>query len=285
MRYPKDIDVWEHAPGKKIAEVVVRLRNERGALAACSDAVNGCGVDILTGFFTAPSKTDVATMSFFADISDTTDGLQGLRRRLKDLAFVESVDAIAAEGDFMVDKKHFPVRWAGRRAIVMRADALNEMLNRLWDVFGSGAATIIDQMAEAMGKHFARETIEDFGPELAARQLDELIGTYTALGYAEVAIERSKSSDFPLVVNARGLFECDGNSKQGLVRGSVFFRAHLRGFMSGLFGVPFEVSEVQCLTAGDEVCSFRVAITETQSEGAAVRVPNREHEGRRQSNL
>lgn len=276
MRYPKDVEIWEHAPGRKLAEVVIRLKNERGALARCSDAITGCGVNVLTGFFTAPGGSRSATLSFFADVTDAAGGLKELREKLQETGGVESIDAVASEDGFMVDKQHFPVQWAGRKAVVMRADALNQMLSRLWDVFGTGAATIVDQMAEAMGKHSAKEIVEDFGPKFANQQLDELLGTYSALGYADVAIERTKSADFPIVVNARELFECEANAKQGLGRRSVFFRAHLRGFMTGIFGKAFEVSEVQCMTDGDDVCSFRVVLAQAPPQSAAPRVHDRE---------
>ena len=275
MRYPKDIEIWEHAPGRKLAEVVVRLRNKKGALAKCSQAINDCNVNMLTGFFTAPGKADSATLSFFADITDSDSGLAGLKRSLLNIDIVESVDALAAEDGFMVDRQHFPVQWAGRKAVVMRAEALNEMLNRLWEVFGTGAATIIDQMAEALGKHSAREIVEDFGAKFAASQLDELLGTYSALGYANVSIERSKSSEFPIVVNARELFECGANAKQRQHRRSAFFRAHLRGFMSAIFDTPFDVNEVQCATEGDEVCSFRVTMAEAAPASVAARLSGR----------
>lgn len=275
MHYPKDVEIWEHAPGRKIAEVVLRMKNERGALARCSQAIADLNVNMLTGFVNAPGKSRTATFSFFADITDAVGGLQELKRRLEALDVIESVDAIAAEDGFMVDKQHFPVQWAGRKAIVMRADALNEMLNRLWAVFGTGAATIIDQMAEAMGRHSAKETIEDFGARFAAEQLDELLGTYTALGYADVSIERSRSSEFPVVVDAKELFECEANAKRKMHRKSAFFRAHLRGFMSATFDRAFEVNEVQCLTEGDDVCSFRVVISETAAPNVTPRVPER----------
>ncbi len=275
MRYPKDVEIWEHAPGRKLAEVVIRVKNVKGALAKCSQAVSDADVNMLTGFVTAPNKSPSATLSFFADITDSPGGLSDLKRRLHSLDVIESVDAIAAEDGFMVDKQHFPVQWAGRKAIIMRAEALNEMLNRLWTVFGTGAVTIIDQMAEAMGRHSAREIIDDFGVKFAAEQLDELLGTYSALGYADISIERSRSSDFPIVVNAKELFECEANAKQKLLRRSSFFRAHLRGFMSATFDKVLEVSEVQCLTEGDEVCSFRVAIAETEAPRLASRLPER----------
>ena len=275
MRYPKDVEIWEHAPGRKLAEVVIRIKNVKGALAQCSQVISDTNVNMLTGFITAPGKSRSATLSFFADISDAPGGLSDLKRRLQALEVIESVDAIAAEDGFMVDKQHFPVQWAGRKAVIMRAEALNEMLNRLWTVFGTGAITIIDQMAEAMGRHSAKEIIEDFGVKFASEQLDELLTTYSALGYADIAIERSKSSDLPIVVNAKELFECEANAKQKLPRKSAFFRAHLRGFMSTAFGKVLEVSEVQCLTEGDDVCSFRVALAETAAPNVTTRLSDR----------
>jgi predicted hydrocarbon binding protein len=271
MRYPKDVEIWEHAPGRKLAEVVIRIKNVKGALASCSRTISDLDVNMLTGFVTAPSKSRTATLSFFADITDSQGGLSELKKKLQSLDVIESVDTIAAEDGFMVDKQHFPVQWAGRKAVVMRAEALNEMLNRLWTVFGSGAVTIIDQMAEAMGRHSAKEIIEDFGARFAAEQLDELLSTYSALGYADVSIERSKPSDFPFVINAKELFECEANAKQGLPRKSSFFRAHLKGFMAATFDKAFEVEEVQCLAEGDDVCSFRVAL----AEAAAPKIPTR----------
>ncbi|MDG6968668.1 MAG: hypothetical protein JRN50_04335 [Nitrososphaerota archaeon] len=275
MRYPKEIEVWEHAPGRRLVEVVVKIRNEKGALAKCSQVLNDSSVNILTGFFTAPSSSTGAFLSFFADVTDSEGGLTELKKTLQGLDVIESVDGVAAEGGFMVDRQHFPVQWAGRKAVVMRTEALNEMLNRLWAVFGTGAATIIDQMAEAMGRHSAREVVEDFGKRFAVDQIDELIATYSALGYADVSIEKSKSSDFPIVVNARELFECEANAKLKFRRRSGFFRAHLRGFMSGIFGKPLEVSEVQCLTEGDEVCSFRVALSEAAVPSVTSRLAER----------
>jgi len=283
MHYPKDIEIWDHAPGRRLAEVVIRLRNENGALAKVSEAINDGGLSILTGFFTAQSRSRTATVSFFADITETEGGLAEVKRKLLRLDFVESVETIAAEGGFMVDKQHFPVRWAGRRAVVMRADALNEMLDSLWSVFNSGAVIIIEQMGEAMGRHFAREIVEDFGPGFAAEQLDELIGSYSALGYADVSIERNKSAEFPIVINARELFECESNAKHGSRRRSALFRAHLRGFMSALFNAEFEVTEVQCVGEGDELCSFRVSPSPRPAASFATVAPERSRQDAAQS--
>lgn len=262
MQYPRNIDIWEYAPGRKLAEVVIRMQNVKGALAKCSEAVSDMGINMLTGFVTAPTSSPIMAWSFFADVTDSSLGIKGLKERLLGLPVIDSVQVLSSEDGFVVDKQHFPVQWAGRRALILRAEALSEMLDRLWNVFGTGAATIVDQMAEAMGRHYARETIEDFGKKFAVDHLEELLSTYAALGYAEVVLEPSKSSGFPMVLNAKGLFECEANAKRKVRRRSVFFRAHLRGFVAGVFESDVEVTEVQCLTEGDEACSFRVVVTE-----------------------
>jgi predicted hydrocarbon binding protein len=285
MRYPKDIEVWENAPGRKIAEVVIRMKNSKGALARCSQAIADLGVNILTGTINSPSGLSVATLSFFVDVTDMEGGVSELRSAIGGLDSVEFVKVVPAGDGFLVDREHFPVQWAGRRAIVLRTGALNQMLDRLWVVFGTGAATIIDQMAEAMGQQLAKEVMEDLGPKFVAENLDEILGAYSALGFCDVSIERSKSSDFPLVVNAKELFECQYTSKRRMPRRSSFFRAHLRGFMTATFAKPFEVTEVQCLTEGDDLCSFRVAPEAVLSEGMAARVPERAQKEAAESNI
>ncbi len=277
MQYPRNVDVWEYAPGRKLAEVVIRVKNVKGAVAKCSEAVSDVGVKVLTGFVTAPTSSPIATWSFFADITDSSLSIKGLKERLLGLPVVDSVQALSSEDGFVVDKQHFPVQWAGRRALILRADALSEMLDRLWNVFGTGAAMIVDQMAEAMGRHYAREVIEDFGKKFAVDHLEELLSTYAALGYAEVVLEPSKSSGFQMVLNAKELFECEANAKRKVRRRSFFFRAHLRGFVAGVFGSDVEVTEVQCLTEGDEACSFQIAVADRPldalSLGATARKP------------
>lgn len=275
MRYPKNVEIWEYAPGRRLAEVVIRIRNERGALAKCTGVISGMDVNILTGFVTAPSSSPIATMSFFADVTDSRDGLVELKRRLEALSVIESVDVAAAEDGFIVDNKHFPVQWAGRKAIILRADALSEMLSRLRSVFGSGAATIIDQMAEAMGRHSAKEMVDDFGRAFAVDHIDELLSAYAALGYAEVSVERRKPREFPVVVHAEHLFECEANAARSVRQRSVFFRAHLRGLISGIFDTEFDVSEAQCVAEGDDVCSFRLAMSESAMPPARSRSSSR----------
>jgi hypothetical protein len=52
-------------------------------------------------------------------------------------------------------------------------------------------------------------------------------------------------------------------------------KAHLHGFISGVFGEEFDITAVQCLTDDDEVCSLRVAVAQTSGPSLAARIPDR----------
>jgi len=258
MQNPKDVPIWEYAPERRLAQFTVRLRNVKGALAQVSKLVADLDVTVMGGFTSAPSDSRMGVWSFFADVTDSPD-IAKIRRALLDSPMVEGVEVLSSEDGFMVDRQNFPLMFSNRRALIVRTDALNGMFARLWDVFGSGAVAIVDQMAEAMGKYTAKEILDDLGREQAIRSLDEILGTYTALGYAQVEV--GSRDDDSLSVHAKGLFECESNARNYVRRKSTFFRAHLRGLMSTIFDSDYEVTEVQCLAEGDEACSFTIAKT------------------------
>lgn len=271
MQNPKDVPIWEYAPDRRLAEFTIRLKNVRGALAQSAKLVADLDVTVLGGFTSAASDSSTGVWSFFADVTDSPD-LTKIRRALLDLPVVEGVEVLGAEDGFMVDRQNFPLKFSNRRALIMRTDALNEMFARLWDVFGSGAVAIVDQMAEAMGKYTAREILDDLGREQVIRSLDEILGTYTALGYAQVVVgSRDEES---MTVRAKGLFECESNAKNGVRRKSTFFRAHLRGLVSTIFNTDYEVTEVECLAEGDEACSFTIAKTPSMASRLPLRQGN-----------
>jgi predicted hydrocarbon binding protein len=262
MQYPKDLSVWEYAPGRRLAQIVLRLRNVKGALAQVSKAVAEMDINMFSGFESASSRAEVGVWSFFADVTDSRDDLESLRQKLLALPVVMGAEVILADDGFMVDSQHFPVRISSRRALILRTEAVSEMVSHMWRVFGSGAATIIDQMAESMGRYSAQELMEDFGKEFVVNNLDEVLRTYTALGYGEIEVVHSNGPE-SLTVHASQLFECEANARNKLRRKSIFFRGHLRGFMSTIHHSDFEVTEAQCVAEGDDACSFIVSRVES----------------------
>jgi predicted hydrocarbon binding protein len=272
MQNPKDVLVWEYAPGRRLAQFVVHLKNTKGALAICAQALAQYKINLLSGFHTAPSASAVGVWSFFADVTESTISPEAIAERLRSLPFVESVEIYKSRDGFMVDDKHFPLKSAGRRVIMMRTHAVTEMLSRLWDVFGSGAATIIDEMGEAMGRFRAQEIVSDFGADFAVENLTQFLKIFTAFGFAELEIESFDKVRGTLALTVRELFEC--NERRGLenTRKSVFFKGHLRGFMSTIFNTPFEVLETECVSSGSKSCRFHLSRLATPTQRLTARV-------------
>lgn len=266
MQIPKELPIWEYAPDRHLAEITIRLKNVKGALAQVSVLAAHLNVKVLGGFTSAPSNATIGVWSFFADITDSPD-IAKIRRAIMELPVVEAVEVVEADDGFMVDRQNFPLKFSSRRALVMRTDALNGMFQRLWDVFGSGAVAIVDQMAEAMGKYSAQEVLDDLGREMVVGSFDEVLGMYTALGFAQVEVV-SKEKD-SLVIQAKSNFECQSNAKNSVRRKSTFFRGHLRGFISTVFDSDYEVTESACVAQGDDTCSFSL----TRAPRIASRVP------------
>ncbi len=272
MQNPKEILVWEYAPGRKLAQFEVNLRNTKGALAICAQALAQYRINLLSGFHTAPSASKTAVWSFFADVTESTIRPEEIAERVKSLPFVESVEIHKSRDGFLVDEMHFPVNLAGRRSILMRTQAVTEMLSRLWDVFGTGAATIIDEMGEALGRFRAQEIVSDFGVDFAVENLTQFLKTYTALGYAELEIEKFDQRLGTLSLTVRGLFECDERRNLNDGRNSVFFKGHIRGFMSSIFNAPFEVVETDCVSTGSKCCHFQVARVAAPTQPLTARI-------------
>jgi predicted hydrocarbon binding protein len=272
MRKPKDVLVWEYAPGRKLAEFLVEVKNTKGALAGCAQALAHYNINLLSGFHTAPSSSTTGTWSFFADVTESTSRPEEIAESLRSLPFVGSVEIYGSQDGFLVDDKHFPVRWAGRRVMMMRTEAETEMIARLWDVFGTGAVTIIDEMGEAMGRFTAREIVSDFGRDFVVKNLVHFLKTYTALGIADIEVKSYDQGEGAVVLEASELFECAGKPRLNTAKKSVFFGGHLRGFMSTIFDAPFEAVETECLSTGGKVCRFQVSKLLTASQRITSRV-------------
>jgi len=265
MQNPKDILVWEYAPDRKLAQFVVNLKNTEGALAICAQALAQYKINLLSGFHTAPNASARGVWSFFADVTDSTIRAELIAERLKSLPFVENVEIYESTDGFLVDDKHFPVRCGIGKVVMLGTEALTEMLSRMWDVFGSGAVTILDQMGESMGKYRAREIVMDFGREFAIQNLTQFLKTYTALGFAELETEAYDHEKGILSMKVSSLFECAEGARP--VGGkSVFFKGHLRGFISTIFNAPFEVHETECVSVGSRSCRFQASKTEAQTQ-------------------
>jgi predicted hydrocarbon binding protein len=269
MHYPKDVMVWEFAPGRRLAEFIIKLKNTKGALATCSEVIAKYNINLLSGFHSTQGSSQIGIWSFFADMTDSKVEPEEIVEAIKKLPIVEGVEVFPSDNGFIVDDKHFPVRWSSGRVMMLRTEAAREMMGRLWDVFGSGSAAIINQMAESVGRFSAQEIIRDFGMDFVIQNLTSFLNSYTALGIGELKVRRYSADKVMLTIQAKELFECQGESMLKPEMKSLFFKGHLKGFISTIFNTEVSVMEIECAAAGGEACIFEVAKLSKMNESIA----------------
>ncbi len=262
MRYPRELDLWRYAPGRSLAHVAVQTTSAGQCMANLGKSLSKIHANVISASMLPAGTAGEVSWSLFLDITGTGQTVKAMRERFLALPGVTAVSVAASEDGLVVHSQRFPLQLGGRRAVIIKADALNDMLDRLTEVFGSGAAVIVDQMGEAMGRSAARYVLKELGKKFSSDHLEALIGTYGSLGYAAVELEPGKSVDLHVVLHAKELFECEANAGRRVRRRSVFFRAHVRGFVTGVLGLEAEVEEVQCIAEGADECAFRIALKE-----------------------
>ncbi|MDG6948111.1 MAG: hypothetical protein JRN40_02210 [Nitrososphaerota archaeon] len=127
MHYPNEIETYGHNAGGRLAEIVIRIGNEKGegSTRQVQLAVSDYGVNVVRGFSTEPWQWNEPTLKFFQDTSDVEEGLSRFKKSLQPMEIIGFIDAIAAEDGFMVGRQHFPARRAGREGLAATVKALN----------------------------------------------------------------------------------------------------------------------------------------------------------------
>ncbi len=258
-RLPKDILALEFNPTKKLAHFVVQLKNTPGALEHSAALATKHRVNILSGFHHAPSASERAFWSFFADFTDATVDPAKLAQELDFLPSTVNVRFQVPLNGLLVDSFHFPVRWGGQRAIMMRTESIASIFARVNGIFGDGPAArvVMYEMGEAAGQAIFKDLVSRLGLDIIRDELSNVIGLYTSNGWGlfqlvEVDLER-KTAEIRVHEN----FECVHYRKSSVPR-SNFVRGHIAGWFSELLGSRVEVTEKHCVAKGDPFCYFTI---------------------------
>jgi hypothetical protein len=119
MHYPNEIETWGHNASRRLAEIVIRIGDEKGegSTRQVQFAVNDCGVNVVRGFCTEPRQRNEPTLKFFQDTSDVEGWYLRLKKSLQSMDIIGFMDAIAAEDGSMAGRQHFPAQRAGREGL------------------------------------------------------------------------------------------------------------------------------------------------------------------------
>jgi predicted hydrocarbon binding protein len=252
---PKTVFIAEIFPGRHLAEFSIDLANTPGALADASEILSKHNVNILSGFH------DAARWSFFADITEANISADQLVQDLKGIKVISDVRLQEASNGIQIDCLHYPVVWGQRRVIMIRAEQLSAILNRIRAMFGEDgpvAKVMLFAMGEAAGRESFRMMADEVSASTVKKELPNAMYLYSACGWG---IFKAIDADFEQgsgTVRAIDCFECAPNQGEKSKPYSQFIRGHIAGLFSALFDKRIDVVETECIACGDPHCLFRL---------------------------
>jgi predicted hydrocarbon binding protein len=254
---PKDILAFEFCAERKLAHFVIQLKNVPGALEFSAAIATKHHVNILSGFHNAPSASSHAFWSFFADFTGADIGPSELAKEVEFLPSTVDVRFKVPLNGLLIDSFHFPVRWGGQRAIVMRTESIASIFTRIRGVFGDGAAArvVMYEMGEAAGRAIMKDLLNQLGTDIIKDELRSIVGLYSSNGWGIFDLVSVDLDKMKAEIRCRDNFECIHYQKSPVPR-SNFLRGHIAGWFSELLESRVEVIEEYCVAKGGSFCHF-----------------------------
>ena len=146
--------------------------------------------------------------------------------------------------------------YKGEEWILLRVESLKSMLLGLWEVFGSGAITIMIISGEKIGYELAeRFKVRIMGEERESAEL--LVSFLSESGWGKFTIK-----DYDPINKKAVIDVYDPSFYRGERPKTAKFCPLLRGifigFFSALWGFKASCKEVSCIIDGDNFCRFQV---------------------------
>jgi predicted hydrocarbon binding protein len=172
------------------------------------------------------------------------------------------MELVTLMGEDYEDSKKFEAKiidgkliYKGEDWILLRAESLKSMLQGLWEVFGSGAITIMIISGEKMGFELAKRfKVRIVGEEHESAEL--LASFLTDSGWGKFIIKDYSSAERRVIIEVYDPSLYRGEPVQ--VKFCSFLRGIFIGFFSALWGVKASCKEVRCMADGYDYCSFQI---------------------------
>jgi len=262
-KYPKELLCELYAPGRRLFEFVVALRNVPSALSKASAVLGGLRINILSGFHAALPTEKEAKWSFFADLTDKAKP-EDVAEALNSLDVVTDVKFSEAQlPGLIVDELHFPLLVLDERAVVFSVDSLAAVFRHLREITGPGVATVLlHQMGHQSGETEAKRVQERF--HLAGEEAFKVIlAERVSKGWGVPRMEEYDAEKRRVTVTVTDLLECLPLKGTMTEPASHFFRGYLEGALGVLMQTRLQVREVECVAKGDKRCTFAATMLPT----------------------
>jgi len=252
----KELLVGRIESGKRLAQVLVTMKDEVGAVASVNALIASLGVDIRQSMSYSLAEDSLAIYNSFVVFNDPKVSMVQLVERLRESVFVVKVEAIEGREGVIVDGISFPVNWQGRRTIILSQPAAARMFDAIRFNLGSGGDVILYQQGSSYGKELAESFVARLGADYMKRNFDYTLGVLSATGWGVPELIGPKEAFPNITVALQSCLECDG--ARASRPACSFVRGFLAGVSSAVAGHIVHCEETHCIANGATHCEFEL---------------------------
>jgi len=252
----KELLIGRIESGRRLAQVVVTIRDEVGAVASVNALIATLNVDIRQSTSYSLPGDSLAIYNAFVVFNDPKISLIQLVERLEESRHVVKVEANEGRDGIIVDGISFPVNWQGRRTVILSQPATTRMFEAMRFNLGSGGEVILYQQGFSYGKELAEFFRVKLGNDYLSRNFEYTLRVLAATGWGVPEFVGSGSGFPNMTISMSSCFECEG------VRASQPICCFMRGFLSGVSttvaGHTVHCEESRCVARGNPRCEFNL---------------------------
>jgi predicted hydrocarbon binding protein len=242
------------SPGKKTLQIVVKMSDTPGALAGILQALSGhinlIGVDAYG------SDDGHAILSCFAEPIARVEGLESLKRLISSSPYALDCKVTESTDGILVDTFHAGIETQhGESLMLFRRDAMNQMFDRMAEIFGSGGEVMLFYERVSTGESNSNDLLDRMGRDVVGRNMPSVIQLLSASGWGEASIVEVDPAGAPLV-RIEDCFEC--SSERQSRHGCAFMGGVLTGSAKAILGTEVRCEETRCRFRGDKHCEFAI---------------------------
>ncbi len=256
---PKIIPLWHFEPNGKTFEILARIKNDPGSLAALLGALAREGIDIIESL--SYSKESIGVWIGFVRHKKIPLTSQGLHNLVMSSPSTISCEIGENVNGMLIENLAFPITAAnGDREIIIGAEFMKAMMRKLREEFQSASDVLLYREGVAFGEIAEKRYVDLLGRERLLKSLNYVYpGLYSAFGWARVELVSVNIQERQAIVRLYDNFECP------IGHGGKASSHFVRGFLNGTFSVLMEAKtstlEVKCVTKGDKYCEFQATGT------------------------
>lgn len=242
---------FHYAPGKQLFQVIARISDKPGSLAAL---LNNLSAKLnLVGINTYALPDDTAMVVGFASSITGKEKAENLAEGIMKSKTVIHAEVREGNDGLLVDTFHNGILVGDQNYLLLRRDSLSRVFEEIVKIFGTGGDALLYKEGQEMGHEDAKTFIRVFGSEHIAEQASYLTSILTAEGFG--VFEPNLASKEALYgIRVAECFECAEN--RGFRRACNFLRGYLQAAGVTALGVELEAKETRCILRGDEECEF-----------------------------